>query len=117
MQARRAVHGKREGVEQQFSGRETQAPLRGERAVGAQTVERAGLQAGDEPVEDRSGAAGEGEGDFMRAAPVEQAEVDAVGGFREHGDVGAALHQPQAERFGGAGKDREAQAAGRATAR
>ena len=106
VQARRVAQFQRERIDQQFLRIEPQAALRREGAVGAQAVERAGLQAGDKTVEDRAGASRQAQaGDFMRAGGVEQAEVDALGCLRKHRDIGAAGDEPQTQRLRRARQD------------
>ena len=87
-QGERPVDGEGIWVDQQLVGAEALAPLRGERAVGAQAVVGAFAHTLHMAVEDRTCAAWEDDaGGLSLARRVEQAELDGVGVGRPHRDV------------------------------
>ncbi|VXC35128.1 hypothetical protein BACI9J_860003 [Bacillus altitudinis] len=85
------------GVEQELRAVVAEAVRRVPRAVHAEAVAGADGHAGHDVVEGVAGAVAE-LGAVLGAVVVEGAELDALGGAREQGDVGAPVDERDAER-------------------
>ena len=106
MERKPAIEGRRVRIDQQLRGVESLSVARIVRTVRTQPVAGAGTHIGDEAVEHVAALFGQCDAlDLRLSGPVEQAKLDGRGVRGEHGDVGAAGSEREAERLGLSGTD------------